>query len=107
MNTTTKLAIIAISTAIISGCASYSHTRNDPTTGKAIETTHLRAPWLTKTTIAGLKTRVTDKHGTDVYSRTVGLETGTNSTDVEGIDALNRLIGNAVLSGLKSAAPIP
>lgn len=90
---------------LLSGCTSYRHARYAD--GKLTEETHLRAPFLTKTAIAGLKTRVSDKHGTDVYTRSVGVESATGQADAEGIDAINRFVGQAILSAAKVAAPIP
>jgi len=89
------------------GCSSYRHTRSfDPATGATSELTSFRAPWLSKTAIAGLKSRTTESHKTNSfnYSRAVGVDTVTNETDVEGINALNALIGNALLQALKAGA---
>ena len=96
------IAILVLSS--MTGCASYRHTRKDATTGTIIEETTLRAPWLSKTVVQGLKTRTSDKHGTNIYTRSVGLENATNETDAEGIKALQGLIGAALLQALSSGA---
>lgn len=90
----------------ITGCASYTNTRSiDPKSSVVTETTKLRAPFLTKSTIEGLKAHVsdrTDKNGVHSYSKSIGLTNASSETDVEGIKALQSLIGSALLESLKT-----
>lgn len=88
--TKTSLIIMAFVPLMI-GCTSYSHERFSDT-GQPIEKTTLRAPWLTKQAITGLKSRVTDQRGKDVkYTRSIGADIS-NETDSQGIDALGNLL---------------
>jgi hypothetical protein len=91
---------------ITSGCASYRHSRQaDPTTGIMTEETSVRAPWLTKTAIQGLKTRTTESRTKDksTYSRSVGVDATSVEADVEGINALRALLGDALIQALKTS----
>lgn len=92
-----------------SGCLGYKHARYSDG-GQMIEETRLRAPFLTKTTIEGLKTSTKQTHGTNgvgSYTRTVGVSSADNQTDSAGIQALEGLLGRAILSGLNAASPVP
>ena len=91
-------------TVLLTGCTSYRHERFDVTTGKPVELTTFRAPFLTKQAVEGLKTRVTDKHGTNSYSRSFGLTSGENSGDAEAINAVGNIVGAAVSAAVKAAA---
>lgn len=101
-------SVIAIS---LTGCTSYRHARFDPNTGAQVESTSLMAPFLTKTTIAGLKTRVTDAHTTDgavKYTRSVGIDGIDAAVDAAGVQAVESLIGRALVESLrKSVVPVP
>lgn len=105
-----KIVSIICVSITVSACTSYTHSRFDPQSGNAIESTSLRAPWLTKTAIAGLKSRVSDKHATNgvsTYTRSIGVESVDSSVDAAGIQAIESLIGRALLEGLKTTAPVP
>lgn len=98
------IAIVVASAG--AGCVSYRHTRADPGSGAPIETTVVRAPWLTKTTVEGLKSRTSekrDKAGVTSYSRSIGLEAAKSETDVEGVKALESLLGSLLIRGLSVA----
>lgn len=88
------------------GCTTYKHRRFSDA-GQPIESTSLYAPFLTKTTIAGLQTKVTDQRGTNRYTRGVGVDTAEARADADGIAAMERLIGQAILSAAKGASPAP
>lgn len=99
--------LIFLAAFTLGGCTSYRHARFDAESGKPIEETSLRAPFLTKSTISGLKSRVSDKHGTNVYTRTVGVETAESRTDAEGVDAMGRLVGTLLLQALQASGAGP
>jgi hypothetical protein len=92
---------------LVVGCASYKHERKvDVLTGATTETTSFRSPWLTKTTVEGLKSRVSDKadkNGARSYTRSIGVGSVANETDVEGLKALEALIGRSLLEALKTS----
>lgn len=74
------------------GCTSYRHDRFGED-GKPIESTRLKAPFLTRQAITGLKTRVVDQRSKDQkYTRSVGVDATTNEGDVQSIDALGNLL---------------
>jgi hypothetical protein len=96
---------------LLIGCTTYTHTRSiDPRTSVVTEETKLRAPWLTKAAIIGLKSRVsdrTDSKGIHSYSRSIGLDSGTSETDVEGVRAVQALIGSVLVEALKKGSGVP
>lgn len=91
------------------GCASYTNIRSmDPKTSVVTETTRVRAPFLTKSTVEGLKTHVSDrvdKNGVHSYNKSLGLTNASNEADVEGIKAFQALIGQSLLEALKKTTP--
>lgn len=91
------------------GCASYTNIRSmDPKTSVVTETTRVRAPFLTKSTVDGLKTHVSDrvdKNGVHSYNKSLGLTNASNEADVEGIKAFQALIGQSLLEALKKTTP--
>ena len=98
------LSLLAV--LCLSACTSYRHERFSDA-GQPIERTTLSSPFLTKTTLQDLKTRVTEKRGTNSYTRSVGVEGVENKTDSEGVAALESLLGRLLMDGLKAAAPVP
>jgi len=88
------------------GCTTYKHRRFSDA-GQPIESTSLYAPFLTKTAIQGLQTKVSDTRGTNKYTRGVGVDAAEARADADGIAAMERLIGQAILSAAKGASPAP
>lgn len=104
---TTAALVVALGLSLFgTGCTSYRHERFTDA-GQPIERTTLSAPFLTKTTLQDLKTRVSEKRGTNTYTRTLGVESAENKTDSEGVAALESLLGRLLVDGLKAAAPVP
>lgn len=101
------LLLAVLASLASTGCASYTNTRSiDPKTSVVTETTRLKAPFLTKSTIEGLKTHVSDrvdKNGVHSYSKSIGLTNASSETDVEGIKALQSLIATGLVEALKTA----
>lgn len=101
-----SLLLILACSALALGCTTYKHRRFSDS-GQPLESTSLYAPFLTKTTIAGLATKVTDVRGTNKYTRGVGVDAAEARADADGIAAMERLIGQAILSAAKGASPAP
>lgn len=104
---TTAMLLLALGGTFSAGCTSYRHERWDPESGKPIELTSVHAPWLTKTAIEGIKSKTTDKRGTNIYSRTLGIDSANAQTDVEGVNALRGLLGDVLIQALSKTAPVP
>lgn len=102
------LLLGGLSAALVlaAGCTSFRHERFSDA-GQPIERTTLSAPWLTKTSLENLKSRTSEKRGTNTYTRSLGLDAAEARTDAEGVAALQSLIGQALLQALKTAAPVP
>lgn len=98
----TSLALLLSVSFLGAGCLGYRHTRYSET-GKPLEETRLNSPFLTKTTIEGLKTntrQTTSTNGASTYSRQVGVSSADNAVDTAGVQALESLIGRAIMTGL-------
>ena len=94
---TTAALVAALGLSVFgAGCTSYRHERFTDS-GQPIE----------RTTLQDLKTRVSEKRGTNTYTRTLGVESVENKTDSEGVAALESLLGRLLMDGLKAAAPVP
>lgn len=91
------------SAVLTTGCLGYKHARYDPASGNPIETTRISSPFLTKTSIEGLKSNTEDSrstNGASKYRRVIGVTSAENKVDTEGVNALESLIGRAILTGL-------
>ena len=93
-----KLAIALTASSLV-GCASYSHKH----TAAGDDITRFTG-FVTKATVTGLSSKVSSKQGTNVYTRTVGLESGAAAGDAEAIAAFANLIGQAAAAAAKAAA---
>ena len=110
-NATAPLALLVFLAVSFlgSGCLGYRHARYSDN-GELLEETRLRTPFLTKTTIEGLKTstkQTRSTNGASSYVRTVGVSSADSQTDAAGIQAMESLLGRAILTGLNAAAPAP